>query len=407
MNLYRALQLAIRTLARHRLRAGFMMLGVTIGVGSLTALASVGESTKQETMRRFKRMIGTFDTVIVRPGAGRTRGMPSLTTVEPSLKFEDAKAIATDIANVRRVAEVQNAFDIDVKYRDKTASPAVFGVSSNWTALRDDEVADGRGISDEDVRSLARVAVIGADVNATLFAEENPIGRTVRIAEVPFQIVGILASRGAGPGGGSLDNLLLIPVSTASKRLFNRDFLTMVIAQLKDPGQDDQTVIAIAALLRERHRLAATAQDDFTITNPRAAIARVTQVGSTLSKVLTGVGVLATVVGGVVIMSLMLMAVSERRKEIGVRRSVGATKRDVLVQFLIEAATVSTLGGVIGIGCGVGGMTVAAIVQKLPPTLVWTAIAGAALMSVTVGVVFGLHPAWKAANVDPIAALRS
>jgi len=407
MSLSRASQLAIRTLTRHRLRACFMMLGVTIGVATLTALASLGESTKEETMRRFKRMIGTFDTVIVRPGAGRTRGMPSLTTVEPSLKFEDAKAIASDIANVRRVAEVQNAFDIDVKYRDKTASPAVFGVSSNWTALRDDDVADGRGISDEDVRSLARVAVLGADVKATLFTDENPIGRTVRIADVPFQIVGILASRGAGPGGGSLDNLLLIPVSTASKRLFNRDFLTMVIAQLKDPGQGDQTVTAITTLLRERHRLAATAQDDFTITNPRAAMARVTEVGSTLSRVLTGVGVLATLVGGVVIMSLMLMAVSERRKEIGVRRSVGATKRDVLVQFLIEAATVSTMGGVFGIGCGVGGTTVATMVQKLPPTLAWKAIAGAALMSVTLGVVFGLHPAWKASNVDPIAALRS
>ena len=407
MSLSRASQLAIRTLTRHRLRACFMMLGVTIGVATLTALASLGESTKEETMRRFKRMIGTFDTVIVRPGAGRTRGMPSLTTVEPSLKFEDAKAITSDIANVRRVAEVQNAFDIDVKYRDKTTSPAVFGVSSNWTALRDDDVADGRGISDEDVRSLARVAVLGADVKATLFTDENPIGRTVRIADVPFQIVGILASRGAGPGGGSLDNLLLIPVSTASKRLFNRDFLTMVIAQLKDPGQGDQTVTAITTLLRERHRLAATAQDDFTITNPRAAMARVTEVGSTLSRVLTGVGVLATLVGGVVIMSLMLMAVSERRKEIGVRRSVGATKRDVLVQFLIEAATVSTMGGVFGIGCGVGGTTVATMVQKLPSTLAWKVIAGAALMSVTLGVVFGLHPAWKASNVDPIAALRS
>ena len=407
MSLSRASQLAIRTLTRHRLRACFMMLGVTIGVATLTALASLGESTKEETMRRFKRMIATFDTVIVRPGAGRTRGMPSLTTVEPSLKFEDAKAIASDIANVRRVAEVQNAFDIDVKYRDKTTSPAVFGVSSNWTALRDDDVADGRGISDEDVRSLARVAVLGVDVKATLFTDENPIGRTVRIADVPFQIVGILASRGAGPGGGSLDNLLLIPVSTASKRLFNRDFLTMVIAQLKDPGQGDQTVTAITTLLRERHRLAATAQDDFTITNPRAAMARVTEVGSTLSKVLTGVGVLATLVGGVVIMSLMLMAVSERRKEIGVRRLVGATKRDVLVQFLIEAATVSTMGGVFGIGCGVGGTTVATMVQKLPSTLAWKVIAGAALMSVTLGVVFGLHPAWKASNVDPIAALRS
>src|SRR5262249_20594021 len=150
--------------------------------------------------------------------------------------------IASEVANVRRVAEVQNAFDIDVKYREKTASPAIFGVTPNWTELRDDEVGDGRSISDEDVRSLARVTVVGADVKAALFADENPIGRTVRIAEVPFQVVGILAARGAGPGGGSLDNLLLIPVSTASKRLFNRDFLTMLIVQLIDPERGDRTV---------------------------------------------------------------------------------------------------------------------------------------------------------------------
>jgi putative ABC transport system permease protein len=407
MSLYRGLQLAVRTLVRNRVRAMLMMLGVTIGVASLTTLASVGESTRQETMRRFKRMVGTFDTIIVRPGAGRTRGMPSLTTVEPSLKFEDAHAIASEMANVRRVAEVQNAFDIDVKYREQTANPAVFGVSSNWTELRDDEVAAGRSISDDDVRALARVAVVGADVNTALFGGDNAIGANIRIADVPFQIVGVLAPRGAGPGGGSLDNLLLIPVSTASRRLFNRDFLTMAIVQLRDPGKGDETVAAISALLRERHRLAATAQDDFTITNPRAAMARVTEVGSTLSRVLTGIGLLATVIGGVVIMSLMLIAVSERRREIGVRRSVGATKRDVLVQFLIEAATVSALGGGVGIAFGVGGTTIAAAIQKLSGAVVWGAISGGALLSVLIGIVFGLHPAWKASNVDPIAALRS
>jgi putative ABC transport system permease protein len=407
MSPYRGLRLAVRTLRRNRLRTFFMMLGVTIGVASLTALASVGESTKQETMRRFKRMLGTFDTVIIRPGAGRTRGMPSLTTVEPTLKFEDARAVATEVPNVRRVAEVQNAFDIDVKYREKTGSPAVFGVSSNWTELRGDDVADGRSISDEDVRSLARVAVIGADVKTLLFGDEDPIERTVRIADVPFQIVGTLAPRGASPGGGSLDNLLLVPVSTASKRLFNRDFLTMLIVQLTHPEENDRAVAAMTALLRERHRLPPSAEDDFTITNPRATMARVTEVSSTLSTVLRGVGMLAMVLGGVVIMSLMLMAVSERRREIGVRRSVGASKRDVLLQFLIEAATVSALGGLAGIALGAGSTTVATIVQKLPPAFVWTAVAGAAVLSVAIGVVFGLYPAWKASNVDPIAALRS
>jgi putative ABC transport system permease protein len=406
MNPCRACRLAVRTLVRNRLRSVFMMAGVTVGVASLTALSSVGESTKQETMRRFKRMVGTFDTVIVRPGAGRTRGMPSLATVEPTLKFEDARAIASG-AGILRVAEVQTAFDIDVRYRDGTASPAVFGVSENWSALRDDEVVEGTGITNDDVRSLARVAVLGADARRTLFGEEDPLGKTLRIADVPFQIKGVLAPRGAGPAGASLDNLLLIPVTTASKRLFNRDFLTMVIAQLKDPEQGDRAVTEITALLRERHHLAPSAQDDFTITNPRAAMARVTEVGSTLAKVLAGVAALATAIGGVVIMSLMLIAVSERRKEIGVRRSVGASRHDIMLQFLLEALAISAIGGLTGVAIGVGGTTVALLAQRLPPALVWSAAGSAVLVSAAVGLIFGLHPAWKASNVDPIAALRS
>jgi putative ABC transport system permease protein len=407
MNVYRAIALALRTLSRNRLRTFFMMLGVVVGISSLTALSSVGESTRQETMRRFKRMVGTFDTVIVRPGAGRTRGMPSLTTVPPTLKFEDARAIATEVLGVLRVAEVQNAFDVDVKYREKTDTPAIFGVSSNWTALRDDEVAQGSGIADDDVQSLARVAVIGADVKTMLFADEDPLGKTVRIADVPFQVKGVLASRGAGPGGGSLDNLLLVPVTTASRRLFNRDFLTMLIAQVKDPEQGDAAVTRITALLRERHHIVPPAADDFTITNPRAAMARVNEVGSTLSKVLTGVAALATLIGGVVIMSLMLIGVSERRKEIGVRRSVGASRQDIMLQFLLEALTISALGGLVGIAIGVGGTSLATWMQQLPPALVWSAIGSAVAVSVAVGLVFGLHPAWKASNVDPIAALRA
>jgi len=407
MSWYRASLLALRTLSRHRLRTFFMMLGVIIGIASLTALASVGENTRQETMRRFKRMVGTFDTVIVRPGAGRTRRMPSLTTVDPTLRFEDARAIPTDVRNVRRVVEVQNAFEIDVKYRERTAAPAVFGVSANWTEVRGDRVASGREISEEDVQALARIAVLGADAKAVLFPDEDPLGKTLRIADVPFRVGGVLDARGAGPGGATLDNLILIPISTASKRLFNRDFLTMLIVQLKDPEQGDRAVADITSLLRERHHIVPPALDDFTITNPRAAMARVAEVGSTLTKVLTGVAALATLIGGVVIMSLMLIAVSERRKEIGVRRSVGASRRDILVQFLLEALAVSALGGLIGVLLGAGGTAVAILIQKMPVPIVWSAIGASVLVALTIGLIFGLHPAWKASNVDPIAALRS
>jgi putative ABC transport system permease protein len=407
MNMYRAIGLALRTLARNRLRTFFMMLGVVVGIASLTALSSVGESTKQETMRQWKRMVGTFDTVVVRPGSAQTRGMPSVTTAPPTLKFEDAQAIARDVPEVRRVGELQNAFDVDVKYRDKTASTGIFGASIDWMDMHNDEVAQGSAIGEDDVRGLGRVAVIGLDVKAALFADEDPVGKTLRIGDVPFQVKGVLATRGAGPGGGSLDNMVLIPVTTSSRRLFNRDFLTMLTVQLKDAGQADNAVTHITALLRERHHIVPPATDDFTISNTQASMARVMKVGSTLSKVLTGVAALATLIGGVVIMSLMLIAVSERRKEIGVRRSVGASREDIMIQFLLEALTISAAGGLIGIAIGVGGTSLATWLQRLPPALVWNTIGGAVFVSVAVGVIFGLHPAWKASHVDPIAALRS
>jgi putative ABC transport system permease protein len=333
--------------------------------------------------------------------------MPSLATVEPVLKFEDVEAIAREIPAVRQVAPMQFALDLDVKYRDQTTSPPAIGVSPNWTEVRGEDIALGAGISQEDVASLARVVVIGEDVKKSLFPDEDPIGKTLRIADVPFQVKGILAPRGVGPGGASMDNTLIIPVTTASKRLFNRDYLTSAIAQLKDPNQAAATIDDIAALLRERHGIAPNAEDDFTVTSPEAQVAQVTEVGSTLGKVLTGVAVIATLIGGTVIMSLMLIAVSERRKEIGVRRAVGASRRDIMVQFLVEAAVIALIGGLLGVVIGVGGTLLATALTNLPPAIQWAAVGGSVVLSVGVGLVFGLQPAWRAANVDPIQALRS
>ena len=392
-------------LIRYRLRTIMMMLGIVVGIASLAILTSIGEATKRETMQRFKNMIGTFDTIMVRPGGGRSRGMPTLVNVPPTLRFEDATAI-TDLPEIKSVAEMQSAFDIDIKYRDKAASPAVFGVSPNWLTLRSDEVADGEFFMEEQNTSLARVAVIGTDVQSTLFPDEDPVGKTIRIAEVPFQVIGILKSRGAGPAGGSLDNVILIPVNTASRRLFNRDYLTMLIAQLKDPGQSDAVTNRVAELLRERHHIQPPALDDFAITNPAATMARVTQASSTLAKILTGVAIMALLIGGIVIMSLMSIAVSERRREIGVRRSVGASRGDVVFQFMLEAVSVALAGGLAGVLIGVGGMQIAARLQKLPPVLLWQPLATAVLVSVVIGIVFGIYPAWKASRVDPIQALR-
>jgi putative ABC transport system permease protein len=407
MGIVTALKLASRSMLRHRVRSFFMMLGVILGISSLTILLSVGDSTKRETIKRFQNMVGTFDTIIDRPGGGRMRGMVSLSNVQPTLKFEDAVAIGADIPEVKQVCQIQNAFDVDVKYRDRTVTPGIFGVTANWLALSQEDVASGEFISEDDNRSMTRAAVIGADVRNALFPDEDPLGKTLRIGDIPFQIKGVLRSRGAGPGGASLDNLLMIPVTTASKRLFNRDFLTMMIAQLKNPEQSDLVAQKVTALMRERHHIAPSALDDFTVTNPRAVMAQVTQVTSALSKTLMGVAIIAMLIGGVVIMNLMLIAVSERRKEIGVRRSVGASRQDILFQFMIEALAVSATGGLIGIGLGIAGSRIATQFQKLPPALALDVLAIVSVLSISIGLVFGLYPAWKAAHVDPISALRA
>ena len=407
MKLLTGIALARRSIARNPLRALSMMLGVTIGIASLTAMSTVGESTRQETMRQFKNMVGTYDVINIAPGASSTRGMPSLTTVEPSLKFEDAKAIATEVSGITAVAEVQNAFDLDVKYRDKSTAAALYGISAGWLEMHSYFVDTGDVLTDEDIASVARVAVIGPDVQESLFPNEDPLGKQIRIGNVPFQIKGVLVTRGAGPGGSSLDSIVFIPVTTASKRLFNRDYLTTITVQLDDPLNPGPVADEITAVLREQHGIVPPGEDDFTLTSPLAAAEQIADVDSTLTRVLTGVSIIATIIGGTVIMSLMLIAVSERRREIGVRRAVGATRNDIMWQFLVEAATVSLVGGLIGTAIGLSGGTVASLQQDMPPALLWTTIGWAIALSIVVGLVFGLQPAWKAANTDPIDALRS
>jgi putative ABC transport system permease protein len=400
------LRQALQSVFRFRRRSVFMMLGITVGIASLTVLNSIGENTRRETIKRVKNMLGTFDTVLIRPG-GSTRGMVSLATVDPVLKFSDADAIAGELPEIRQVAQLQNAFDVDVNYQDRQTTPAVFGVSANWLDLHGDELAQGAFFGEEDERSLARFAVLGTEVKAALFPNEDPVGKMIRIGGVPFEVKGLLASRGAGPAGGSLDNLVLIPVTTASKRLFNRDFLTMMVAQLRDPAHGDIAVAKIAALLRQRHRLAPSALDDFNITSPKAVMAQMTSVASALTRILTGVALLAMVIGGVVIMSLMTIGVSERRKEIGLRRAVGASRNEILFQFLLEATFISAAGGCLGAGAGLAGANAIAACQRLPYLFERDALLISLSLAAAVGLAFGIYPAWRASRVDPVTALRA
>jgi putative ABC transport system permease protein len=394
-----------RTFARNKMRALLMMAGVTVGVAALTTLASTGESVRLETMKRIRNMLGTFDTIIVRPGSGKSRGMVSLTNADPTLKFADTDAMA-QLPGVRRVAQLQNAFDVDVTYKDRTRTPAIFGVSPNWLDLRGDEVAQGAFLNDEQNRSMARVAVLGPEAQKDLFGDEDPLGKTIRIGEVPFEVIGTLVPRGAGPAGGSLDNLILIPVNTGSNRLFNRDFLTMAVVQIQDPDHPQIVLDALRTLLRQRHHLPHDALDDFNMTSPAAIMAQITAVGSSLRNLLFILSVSATAIGGVVILSVTLIGVTERRREIGVRRAVGAPRSAVLVQFLLEALLLSVVGGLLGLLIGVAGTQAVSRWQHLPFLIDAKIVITAASISVGLGLAAGLYPAWRASRTDPVEALR-
>jgi putative ABC transport system permease protein len=397
---------ATRAIVRFRRRSIFMVLGIAIGIASLTVLDSIGENTRRETMKRVRNMLGTFDTVLIRPG-GRSRGMVSLATVEPVLKFSDAAAIASELADIKQVATLQNAFDLEVSYRDRQWNPAVFGVSWNWLDLRGDQVEAGSFFSEAEEQAVVRRAVLGASAMRALFPNENWRGQTIRIADVPFQVQGVLAARGAGPAGADLDNIILIPVTTASKRLFNRDFATMIIAQLKNPEDGEKAIKDITILLRERHHLAATALDDFNVTSPRAVMDKMTSVATTLAKILKGGAVLVMAIGGIVIMSLMTLAVSQRRCEIGMRRAVGAGSGDILFQFLAEVVMISIVGGLLGTALGLAAIEAVAAYQKLPLLVEWGALPTRLSLAAAIGIAFGLYPAWRASRIDPANALRA
>jgi ABC-type antimicrobial peptide transport system permease subunit len=381
-----------------------MMAGIAVGIATLAVLSSIGESTRRETLKRLRNMLGTTDTIIVRPG-GSTRGMVSVASTPPTLKPEDANAIAS-VAGVKQVAMLINGFNIDLAYRGKHAVTGVFGVSRNWLELRGDQMGSGSFFTDLEELGLARVAVIGEDVRVALFPDEDPRGKTIRINDVPFEVIGILGVRGAGPSGGSLDNVVLIPLSTAKRRLFNRDFLTMIIAQLDDPLQSDAVTASITLLLRNRHHLDPVSLADFNVTNPRAVMARLSRIGSTLAKVLVGAALIVLLISGVVIASLMTLGVAERRREIGLRRAVGARRADIRTQFLLECLILSGWGGVLGTTVGLVGANLAAAWQRLPLMFSWSVLILSAAVSIAIGLISGLLPAWRAARVDPVEALR-
>jgi len=347
-----------------------------------------------------------WDLIMIRAGSAKQVLAPTTDSAIASLVEADAQAIEAELGNVRYVSSVQNQRGWETIYGDKSVKTRIFGVGSDWHHIRHRPVERGEFLSQADLVNMSKVAILGSRTANTLFGDANPVGQTVRIGSEAFQVKGVFEESGVAPGGEDWDDRVVIPFTTSSKRLFGRLYLEQIVVQVRDPKKLPQTAERIRQLLRERHQIRAGAEDDFFVREPEDVKVAGLKTSSTLTTLLLVTSGIALLVGGIVIMNLMLIAVSQRGHEIGLRRTVGARRKDILVQFLLEALGVALVGGLLGAVGGAGIASLLAWRGVAVSQITWIPFLIALVTCGSVAVVFGLYPARKAARVDPVVALR-
>lgn len=402
MRMLRISKQALNAMLENKTRTFLMMLGVIIGVATLTVIASSVLGARTEVMGKVEKW--GLDQISVMAGAGKKPGVPQ--SVPTTLTVEDAQVLMSEIANVKDVSPQINRRDFPMKYGNKSSYGLLIAANQNWSSVWNTPPEVGRFFSEEDTGRLTRVAVIGKTIQNDLFGGEDPVGKQILLGNNPFEVIGVLEARGTAPTGIDMDSRVIIPLSTGQKRVFNQNYLSMIKIVLHDPSRMSQTVDDVRALLRERHNLQTGIEDDFTIVTPTQVMNIASKLSTTFSLFLLGVTGISLLIGAIVIANIMFIAVNERKAEIGIRRAVGARQKDILVQFLMEAVSVATIGGILGIVLGLIGLKALSGVMKLPTATMWEPIALALLTAVIVGLMAGIQPAKKAANLNPIDALR-
>jgi putative ABC transport system permease protein len=402
MRMLRMGEQALKAIATNGTRTVLMMLGVVIGVATLTVIASSVLGARAEVLAQVERF--GLQQIGVIAGAGRKPGVTQ--PVCTSLKLEDTQAILSEIANVKAVCPEIMRTDFPVKYGNRSKYSTIAAVNSSWASMWCTGVEMGRFLSQEDDVHRARVAVICKTIHRDIFEYEDPLGKRILINNNPFEVIGVLEPRGTSPRGDDMDNQIIIPISTGQKRVFHQDYLFAIKVEVIDASKMSQTVNDIRDLLRERHNLQEGIEDDFTIITPTLIMNMMSTLSTTLSLFLMLVSGISLVVGAIVIANIMFIAVNERRAEIGLRRAVGARKRDILLQFLSEAVCVAIAGGVLGVVLGLLGLKILSCYMKLPSAIMWQPAAVGLVSAIVVGLLAGIQPAKKAANSHPIEALR-
>ena len=397
------LKMAWRSLGANKLRTFLTMLGVIIGVTSVIALVSVGMGVKKNILDNISRLGSNM--LIVMPGSANRGGMRGAAGSVITLTYEDAEAIKKKIKNVEYVSPtVQGSYQ--VVYGHENWNTTVTGVVPEYVAIQSLELKSGLFFSAHDVDVRNRVAVIGPTVAANLFESVNPVGKKIRIGNAPYTIIGVLESKGQSSGGQDQDDTVLIPLTTAQERLVGVTYVRSINVQVSDADKMDEVQSNIEKLLRQRHRIRAGAEDDFNVRNLTSLMEMMNSSATMITLLLGAIAGISLIVGGVGIMNITLASVTERTREIGIRKAIGATYSNIMLQFLIESTMISVIGGIIGIGVGVVAAQLISKFGGFTTVISSLSIAASFGFALFVGIFFGLLPARKAARLDPIEALR-
>jgi len=397
------LRIALKALTRNKLRAFLTMLGIIIGVGAVIAMVAIGEGAKS-TIRAQIASLGT-NVLIIMPGTSNQGGVRVGFGSVNTLVDGDARAMIREVRAVAYASPVLRRPEQLVAGNLNWGTLAQ-GVAPEFQEIREWQIAEGRFLHDGDMESAAKVAVLGETVVRNLFGNDDPIDSVIRIRNIPFRVVGVLAPKGQTGQGTDQDDTVMIPYTTMQKRLMRITWLQSIVVKAVNAERVQEAQEQITSLLRQRHRIGPEREDDFNVRNLSDITEAATTSARVMAVLLGSVAGISLLVGGIGIMNIMLVSVTERTREIGIRMAVGARSRDIMLQFLVEAVVMAATGGIIGIFLGIGSSEVLKSWAQWPTLIDPAIVAIAFLFSGAVGVFFGFYPAKKAATLDPIEALR-
>jgi putative ABC transport system permease protein len=403
MRATRLIRIATQSITKNKMRTLLTMLGIIIGVGAVIVMVSIGQGAKAQIQERIDNL-GT-NLVVITQGANRSGGVSQGAGTSNRLTLADYEALKRESLSFTGVSPMIVAF-AQVVGGSGNWRTGVQGVSTDYLAIRDWPVVDGRPFDESDVRGMRKVAVIGQTVADNLFEGTDPVGQQLRLRDVPFEIIGVLAKKGQTAEGRDQDDVILAPYTTVQTRLSGHQFIPQILGATANKGDIAAAMEEARGILRETHKLAPYEDDDFTIRNQTELAEAAQGTTEVMTILLAAIASVSLLVGGIGIMNIMLVSVTERTREIGIRMAVGARGGDVLTQFLVEAVVMSVVGGLIGVGAGFGGALLVHHITGWGTAIAPQMVALAIGFSGAVGIFFGFYPARKAAALDPIEALR-